>query len=73
MTRHVHLHVAKHDVHGKHKVHMNYLEKCRSRYLSNPLMGRTHTHGPDEFEPLKFDCTHMHEDESYQDYSRIQD
>ena len=44
-------------VHGKHKVHMNYLENCQSRYRSNPLMGRTRTDGPDGFEPLKFECT----------------
>ena len=35
---------------------MNQLENCQARYRSNTWMGRTHTDGPDEFEPLKFDC-----------------
>ena len=46
----------KRDVHGKHKVHMNYLENCQCRYHSNQSMGRTRTDGFDEFESLKFDC-----------------
>ena len=44
-------------VHGKHKVNMNYLKNCQSRYRSNPLMGRTRTGSPDGFKPSKFDCT----------------
>ena len=43
-------------VHGKHKVHVNYLENCQTRYRSNPLMGQTLTDGPNEFELSKFDC-----------------
>ena len=35
---------------------MNQLENCQARYRSNTWMGRTHTNGPDEFEPTKFDC-----------------
>ena len=35
-------------VHGKHKVHVNSLENCQTRYSSNPLMGQTRTDGPDE-------------------------
>ena len=33
---------------------MNQLKKCQARYRSNTWMGRTHTDGPDEFEPWKF-------------------
>ena len=35
---------------------MNQLENCQARYRSNTWMGRTHTDGLSEFEPLKFDC-----------------
>ena len=35
---------------------MNQLENCQARYRSNTWMGRTRTEGPNEFEPLKFDC-----------------
>ena len=35
---------------------MNQLENCQARYRSNTCIGRTHTDGPDEFEPSKFDC-----------------
>ena len=30
---------------------------CQTMYRLDPFMGRTHTDGPDEFEPSKFDCT----------------
>ena len=36
---------------------MNQLENCQARYRSNTWMGRTHTDGPNEFEPPKFDCS----------------
>ena len=36
---------------------MNQLENCQARYRSNTWLGRTRTDGPDELEPLKFDCS----------------
>ena len=40
---------------------MNQLENCQARYRSNTWMGRTRTDGPDEFEPTKFDCNNLME------------
>ena len=41
------------------KYNMNQLENFQARYRSNTWMGRTRTDGPNEFEPLKFDCIHQ--------------
>ena len=35
---------------------MNYLEKCQASNRSKTWMCRTRTDGPNEVEPLKFDC-----------------
>ena len=43
-------------VDNKRDVRDDILENCQARYRSNTWMGRTHTDGPDEFEPTKFDC-----------------
>ena len=53
------MHLYKLGVHGKHKVHVNSLENCQTRYRSNPLIGQTLTDGLDKFEPSKFDCSNF--------------
>ena len=52
------------------KVHMNQLENRQAMYCSNTWMGRTRTDGPDEFEPLKFDCKCLAQGHNHNEYMR---